>query len=98
MNFVLKPAEGYALVYLDIIIYSHDLDDHRKHLKHVFQLLREAGLKIKPGKCEFVKQGIIYLGHIVSPKGRRRRFASGKRKNNQQNLVMFLNSIFYFAV
>ncbi len=70
MNFVLKPAEGYALVYLDdIIIYSHDFEDHRKHLRHVCHLLREAGLKIKPGKCEFVKQRIIYLGHIVSPKG-----------------------------
>ena len=35
----------------------------------VFQKLREAGLKLKPSKCEFFKDRIAYLGHIVSKVG-----------------------------
>lgn len=69
MNYVLELAIKlkHALVYLDdIIVYSADFDDHLGHLEHVFQLLTEAGLKIKPSKCEFVKQDLIYLGHIIT--------------------------------
>ena len=35
----------------------------------MFQKLREAGLKLKPSKCEFFKDRIAYLGHIVSKVG-----------------------------
>ena len=35
----------------------------------VFQKLREAGLKLKPSKCDFFKDRIAYLGHIVSKAG-----------------------------
>ena len=31
--------------------------------------MADAGLKLKPGKCEFFKTKITYLGHIVSSKG-----------------------------
>ena len=30
---------------------------------------RNAGLKLKPSKCEFLKDRISYLGHIVSKDG-----------------------------
>ena len=35
----------------------------------VFTKIGEAGLKLKPSKCEFFKRRIAYLGHIVSDKG-----------------------------
>ena len=35
----------------------------------MFQKLSEAGLKLKPSKCEFFKEKIAYLGHIVSKGG-----------------------------
>ena len=42
------------LVYLDdIIVYSRSVADHLQRLEQVFQKLREHGLTIEPGKCQF---------------------------------------------
>ena len=71
MNKILKPVlYTSALVYLDdIIVFSNTLDDHIQHLETVFKLLAEAGLKLKLKKCDFFKEEIKYLGHVVSRDG-----------------------------
>ena len=44
------------MVYIDdIIIYSDNMEDHIKHLKVVFDLLRENNLHVGYNKCEFMK-------------------------------------------
>ena len=43
--------------------------DQLVQLRAVFQKLKEAGLKFKPGKCEFFKKSLTYLGHKLSEKG-----------------------------
>ena len=40
-----------------------------EHLKIIFQRLKEAGLKLKQSKCNFIKKHIQYLGHLISPEG-----------------------------
>lgn len=71
MNQVLAPVLGKsALVYLDdIIIYSKNANEHLEHLNNVLELISTAGLKISPGKCEFLKNELKYLGHVVSHEG-----------------------------
>ena len=45
---------NWCIIYLDdIIVFTEDPDEHIKRLKRIFQKLAEAGLKLKPGKCEF---------------------------------------------
>ena len=57
----------YCIIYLDdIIIFSKTLEEHIKQLRKVFEKLDEAGLRLKPSKCEFFKDWLEYLGHIVS--------------------------------
>ena len=60
----------FAFGYLDdILIFSPNNETHLKHLREVFQRLREADLKLKASKCNFFKKHIQYLGHLVSGEG-----------------------------
>ena len=61
---------NWCIIYLDdIIVYSRTPEDHITRLRGVFEKLSKAGLKLKPSKCEFFKERIAYLGHIVSKHG-----------------------------
>ena len=58
------------LLYLDdIIVIAPDFQTHIERLGEVFHRLKEAGLKLKPSKCELFKQEVRYLGHVVSAHG-----------------------------
>ncbi len=54
MNKVLRWYIGkFVQVYLDdVIIYSNNLDEHKRHIKAVLEKIREANLKLKPSKCQ----------------------------------------------
>ena len=38
---------------------------HLVQLRAVFEKIKEAGLKLKPSKCEFFKKSLTYLGHRI---------------------------------
>ena len=60
----------FAFGYLDdILIFSPDMETDLEHLRSLFVKLREADLKLKEVKCNFLKKHIQYLGHIVSGEG-----------------------------
>ncbi len=54
MNKVLRQYIGkFIQVYLnDVIIYSNNLNEHKRHIKAVLEKIREANLKLKPSKCQ----------------------------------------------
>ena len=61
---------NWCIIYLDdIIIFSKTPQEHLKWLRGVFECLAQAGLNLKPSKCEFFRDSLRYLGHIVSKKG-----------------------------
>ena len=60
----------YCIIYLDdVIVFSKTLEEHVFRLKAVFEKLKQAGLNLKPSKCEFFRQELTYLGHVVSKDG-----------------------------
>ncbi len=71
MELVLKGLQWKTLlIYLDdIICYSTSITEHLQRLDDVFTRLGQAGLKLKPSKCELFKQEVSFLGHIVTPDG-----------------------------
>lgn len=71
MNTVLSGLNGLkCLVYLDdIVIYGQNLYEHNKRLREVLDCLRTHKLKLNPVKCQFLRQELTYLGHIVGPDG-----------------------------
>src|ERR1700761_2377603 len=70
MNDLFKELidEGVVLVYMDdILIYTETLEEHRKVVKRVLQILKDNKLYLKAEKCEFEQQKVEYLGLIISP-------------------------------
>ena len=53
----------------DILIYSKNDIDHAQHVWQVFEILQKHKLYSKMSKCEFFKESVEYLGHIISSKG-----------------------------
>ena len=60
----------FAFGYLDdILIFIPDIKTHLQHIEMLFQRLREAKLKLKESKCNFLKKHVQYLGHLISGEG-----------------------------
>ena len=61
---------SFARCYIDdIVIWSATFEEHLTHLSAVFARLRDANLKVHPGKCQFAVDSIDFLGHHVSAAG-----------------------------
>ena len=71
MNDVLREyLRKFCLVYLDdIIIYSKTLEEHKDHVRKVLQKLTKAKLKLKPSKCEWFKEELTFVGHVINREG-----------------------------
>jgi hypothetical protein len=71
MNHVLRKYIGLFVVgyFDDILVYSKTFDDHVKHLRVVFETLRDSELYGKFTKCYFCKESVVFLGYIISSRG-----------------------------
>lgn len=59
-----------CLIYLDdVIIFSTNFTEHISRLDEILGKLGQAGLKLKPKKCHFFCEEVLYLGHKVSEDG-----------------------------
>jgi hypothetical protein len=59
-----------ALIYLDdVIVFAKTIEEELHRLKIVFDRFRQAGLKLKPKKCELFQSSVLYLGYQVSKDG-----------------------------
>ena len=61
----------YLFIYFfgDILIYSQNWQEHMDHLHLVFNVLKINQLRIKLEKCQFGKEEVQSLGHIISKQG-----------------------------
>ena len=71
MNNVLhKYLNKFVVVFIDdILIYSKSKEEHEEHLKIVLKVLREHQIYAKFSKCDFFKDKIQYLGHVITKEG-----------------------------
>jgi len=71
MNNTLREyLDIFCVCYIDdILIYSCTLKEHKQQVCMVLQKLKEAGLFIKPEKCEFSINKTTFLGFIMSEEG-----------------------------
>src|SRR5665811_1255193 len=70
MNELLEGLEDFSLVYQDdVLVYSQSFKEHKEHLREVLSRFRKVGLTILSSKCQFGKQYVKFLGHVVSENG-----------------------------
>ena len=58
-----------SLYFYDILVYSSSYEEHLQHLQQVLDLLIKDHWVVKLKKCQFAKQEIHYLGHVLSGGG-----------------------------
>lgn len=69
METALVDLEGVVVFIDDILVTAPNDDIHIERLKMVFQRLLECGLRIKREKCQFFKNSVQYVGHVINKTG-----------------------------
>ena len=70
MQETLSGLEVFARNYMDdVIISSFTEMEHLEHIRQVFQRFRDHKMKLKLAKCEFLRDKIQFLGHIIDHEG-----------------------------
>lgn len=90
-----------AAVYVDDIhIKSKSFNEHVQHLERIFQKLSQHHITINRKKSQFLKNQIVFLGHIISAKGifmdpdkvqTIKNFQPPKTKKQIQSFLGFIN-------
>ena len=66
MEVVLRDCYGCSAPYIDdVIVFSKSGEEHIQHLRCVLGALRRFGLTIKEEKCQFGREKVEYLGHVI---------------------------------
>ena len=59
----------FVTAYLyDILIFSENLKDHKRHMREVLGALQKNGLHLTSEECEFHKTSVKYQGLLSAPK------------------------------
>ncbi|XP_050365441.1 uncharacterized protein LOC126783963 [Argentina anserina] len=61
-----KKKDGYLRLCVDYMELNKSQEEHVVHLRTVLQTLKEAKLYAKLEKCEFWKEEVKFIGHVVS--------------------------------
>jgi hypothetical protein len=64
-----RLGKGVAVYIDDVIVYARTEAEHVELVDWVLSQLSKAGYYAHPGKCEFLRSEVNFLGHIVSRKG-----------------------------
>ena len=69
VNSVLRGL-NFTFVYIDdILVASKNVNEHKEHLRILFERLVDADLRINSAKCQFGVTSLEFLGHNVTPNG-----------------------------
>ncbi|VDB94410.1 unnamed protein product [Peniophora sp. CBMAI 1063] len=103
MTYIFRDYIGIFIhVYLDdMFIYSKTVEEHGKHLRIVFDLLRKNHLYVEKDKCELYAQRMDCLGHVIDDNGlhadgdKMSRIRNWRPPRDTQDLMRFLGLVQY---
>jgi hypothetical protein len=73
MNTILKDYIGkFCVIFLDdVLCFSKNMEEHKDHLRLIFEACDRWNLRLKRKKSEFGKAEVEYLGQVISANGTR---------------------------
>ena len=69
MDHVMRGAANIQCYIDDVLVHSQSEMDHVAHLRDALTRLRKFHLKLNLKKCEFGREKVPYLGHVLSAEG-----------------------------
>ena len=66
---IISDIQGSTNSQDGIVIWGKTLAEHDNRLRKVLLKVRESGLKLNKNKCQFRKNSIVFLGHIIFSEG-----------------------------
>lgn len=90
----------------DVLVSSTSFNEHLIRLRRLFEQISISGMNLKLAKCEFIRQRIHFLGHVITPLGMTmdpsklkaiHEFPSPRNKKDLQSFVGFCNFYRKFA-
>ena len=94
----------FVHIYLDdIFVYSDSIEDHERHLRIVFDKLREVKLYLSKAKCDLYSKRMDCLGHIIDDRGlhadadKMERIRSWRPPRSYHEVQRFLGLVNYLA-
>ena len=66
---IISDIQGSANSQDDIVMWVKTLAEHDNCLRKVLLKVKESGSKLNKNKCQFWKNSVIFLGHIISSEG-----------------------------
>ena len=103
MNDIFNVYSKFCIVYFDdVLIFSHSIDQHFKHLHIFFHIVKQNGLVVSKKKISLFQTRVCFLGHcicqgIVTPIKRSLSFTTKfpDKITNKTQLQRFLGSFNY---
>ena len=100
---MLQGCPGVANIADDLIIHGKGLEEHDRHLFGVLKILKECGLTLNAGKCQFRLPKLTFYGPDLSRSGvspseeKVMAFRDAKAPQNSFEIRSFLGLVQYSA-
>ena len=69
MSAILSGLKGVVCQMDDVLVFGKDQTKYDARLSEVLKRIESAGATLNPEKCEFVKETLKFLGHVINEKG-----------------------------
>ena len=103
INKVISGMENFCFAYVDdLLVASTDAEEHKSHLRMLFQRLADYGLIINAKKSQIGQYDLEFLGHRITKKGLRplqsrvEAICSFPRPSNVTQLRSFLGMVNFY--
>ena len=103
MDQILQGMNHVTCYLDDILITGSTVDEHLSNLTEVLRRLKEHGVRLKREKCQFLRDSVEYLGHLIDADGLHTTDSKLKAINeapsptNTQELRAFLGLLNYYG-